>query len=92
MDALKLCVLVIALSGCASETVLQVPQGTPQDMRVTWVRGTKAEVAFYCQSATRRLQAIGGQDAVACTAMTAERAPSFPRTQVTVLVAVPGVI
>jgi hypothetical protein len=59
--------LVLALTGCAGETVLLVPNSAPQDMRVTWVRGTKDEVAFYCQKASQRLLAIGNQEAVACT-------------------------
>ena len=61
---LPLCLLV---AGCANEALLTVPDKAPQDMRVTWVRGTPAEVAHYCQAATRRLRALTGQQAVACT-------------------------
>ena len=55
------------MQGCAFETVLRVPASAPQDMRVTWVRGTADEIAAYCSGATRRLRALGGQEARACT-------------------------
>lgn len=64
---LRVIAMALLLSGCATEYVLKVPASTPQDMRVTWVRGTPAEVAFYCRGATRRLRALGGQEARACT-------------------------
>jgi hypothetical protein len=58
---------LMALGGCASETVLRVPETAPREMRVNWVRGTAAEVAVYCRPISRRLHALGGQEAVACT-------------------------
>ena len=64
---LRVIAMALLLTGCATEHVLKVPESAPQDMRVTWVRGTPEEVAFYCQSPTARLRALGGQNAVACT-------------------------
>lgn len=60
-------VLVMALQGCAGETVLSVPASAPAEMRVTWVRGTASEVAFYCSTVSNRLRALNSPDAVACT-------------------------
>lgn len=57
--------LLLSLPACGG-AVLRVPESAPQEMRVTWVRASKAEVAFYCERASARLQQFG-QKAVACT-------------------------
>lgn len=61
----------ILTSGCSS-AVVKVSDSAPSTIRVEWVRGTRAEVAFYCQATSRRLLNLaagrtGSQEAVACT-------------------------